>query len=88
MTREFDELMKDFYLLAESRIEKEMLTLKNQTKYKEKYEKFLNLYDIFAEKYKQEEIDQFIEAITEVNTLENTYMYIRGFKDGLLMKDI
>lgn len=87
-SKTFMELMEDFYLLAESRIERGMTKLRNQTNYKESYEKFLNLYDIFAEKYSQEEIDEFVEAIKDVNTLENTYMYIKGLKDGLLLKDI
>ena len=83
---DFMELMEDYGDLAQNRIERGKEKVRNRQEYKNLYTKFRNCHDKLVHKYTEDEIDELLALVQDVNKLENTYMYMQGFFDGIILK--
>ena len=85
--KEFTEFIKENNEFIMKRKNEICLELeKNNCEYKEMVDKHSNLYNSLIEKYKMEDIEELEGTCMEMYELENLYLYIQGFIDGITFK--
>ncbi len=83
--KEFEKLMENCADLIEERSNLAAKKIYNNNTYKEKYQKYSNLYEELVNKLGKDEIEIFTSAIYSLNDMENDYM--QGFVDGMLLRE-
>ncbi len=85
--KKFEKLIHNFEFLVDERMDTVLNKLKERKEYKEKYEKYSNLYDSLLKKYSRKDIEEFAGANIDLYNIENSYIYIQGLIDGIILKD-
>ena len=84
--KDFEQFMKDFESFIEDRSNIAFDKAVKNKKYKELYKKYEEQYEALIKKINVEEIDKFADFIHLLNNIENNYIYMQGFLDGILFK--
>ena len=84
--KDFEQFMKDFESFIEDRSNIAFDKAVKNKKYKELYKKYEKQYEALIKKINVEEIDKFADFIHLLNSIENNYIYMQGFLDGILFK--
>ncbi len=85
--KEFEKLMENCADLIEERSNLAVKKIYKNNTYKEKYQKYSNLYEELVNKLGKDEIEIFTSAIYSLNDMENDYIYMQGFVDGMLLRE-
>jgi len=81
--KEREELMKDYEDLACFRIDRLNAELREIEEYNEKYEIFSTMYENLISEYPNAEIEQFRDVMLDLCNMEDTYIFMQGFLDGI-----
>ena len=85
--KEFEEFIENCESLIEERSDLAFKKVAKSKNYKERYEKYSELYELLANKIGIDEVEKFANSIHLLNDLESNYIYIQGFADGLLLRE-
>lgn len=87
-SEEFKEFMEEYNSFVLQRKNEICCELeKNHKEYKEKLEEYSTLYDIMVRKYPMHEIEELEGICMESYEIENLYLYVQGFLDGIMLKN-
>ena len=85
--KELEELIEDCEGLIEERADLAFKKASEDSKYKEKYQEYSNLYEMLINKLNNDDIENFANSIHTLNDLECNYVYLQGFIDGILLRE-
>lgn len=85
--KEFEIFIEDLGELINDRINMSINKLAKTNKYKKTYSKYSKLYEQLKKRCSVSEIENFSSIIYAINDLENTYIYLQGFLDGILLRE-
>ncbi len=85
--KELEKLIESCESLIEERSDIAFKKIAKDSKYKEKYQEYSNLYEMLINKLNNDDIENFANSIHSLNDLECNYVYLQGFIDGILLKE-
>lgn len=85
--KELEKLIESCEGLIEERSDLAFKKVSEDSRYKEKYQIYSNLHEKLSEKIGENEIEKFANSMTSINDLENNYIYLQGFIDGILLRE-
>lgn len=84
---DFENFVESCEELVNDRINLSINKVAKTIKYKEKYNIYSDLHKKLIEKYTIKEVENFASSIYAINDLENEYIYLQGFIDGILLRE-
>lgn len=85
--KELEKLIKSCESLIEERSDLAFKKAAEDSKYKNKYKEYSDLYEKLINKLNNDDIENFANSIHTLNDLECNYVYLQGFIDGILLRE-
>ncbi len=85
--KELEELIADSENFIGERINLIFKKVSKDKNYKEKYEEYSNLCEDLSKIIDRSKIENLVGAIYDLNSVENNYIYLQGFIDGVLLRE-
>lgn len=85
--KELEKLIESCESLIEGRSDIALKKASKDSKYKEKYQEYSNLYEMLKNKLNNDDIENLTNSIYSLNDLECNYIYLQGFIDGILLRE-
>lgn len=85
--KELEQFIENCEELIGERSDLALKKVSKDSKYKEKYKKYSDLYEKLIKTTDKNNIENFAGTIHELNGIENNYMYLQGFVDGILLRE-
>ena len=85
--KELEKFIESCENLIEERSDIALKKAAKDSKYKEKYQEYSNLYEMLTNRLNNDDIEKFANSIYSLNDLEWNYIYLQGFIDGILLRE-
>lgn len=85
--KELERLIESCETLIEERSDIAFKKAARDSRYKEKYQEYSNLYEMLTNKLNNSDIKKLANSIYSLNDLECNYIYMQGFIDGILLRE-
>lgn len=85
--KEFKQFLEDFNSVIEERCVLSFQKMKKTKEYKNKKDRYNIISNKILENCTIEDTEDFKNSIYDIQAIENTYVYIQGFIDGILLRE-
>ncbi len=85
--KELEQFIEDCKDLIAERSDLALKKVAQSKKYKEKYEEYIEIYELLSNKVASKEVEQLTNSIQLLNDVESNYIYMQGFADGMLLRE-
>ncbi len=87
MKDELEDFINSCEDLINDRIDIISEQISKNTSYKKKYYQYSKIYDELLKKNSLQDIEVLTNSIFEISDIENKYIYLKGFIDGILLRE-
>ena len=85
--KELEKFIESCECLIEERSDLAFKKVAKDSRYKEQYQAYSSLYEQLGKKLGENEVEKFANSIHLIGDLENNYIYLQGFIDGILLRE-
>ena len=86
-SKDLEQLIENCEGLISERSDLALKKVAQTEKYQENYQEYSNLYEELIKKIDRIELERFANSIYALSDLENDYIYMQGFVDGIILKE-
>ena len=85
--KKFEKFIENCENFIEERSDLALKEVAKNSKYKEKYQAYSNIYDTLIKKIGENDLERLTSSIYMLNDFENDYIYMQGLLDGILLRE-